>query len=69
VVISVRYRGDGARYIVHSVVTLASASNPAAQVTTARETGSAAPQPTLTIEVADIDAVHAKAVVLDLQVA
>jgi catechol 2,3-dioxygenase-like lactoylglutathione lyase family enzyme len=50
------------------VVTLASPSNPTAQITLVRETGSATPHPNLTIEVADVDAMHAKAVVLGLQV-
>jgi catechol 2,3-dioxygenase-like lactoylglutathione lyase family enzyme len=51
-----------------SVVTLASPSNPTAQITLVRETGSAAPHPNLTIEVADVNAVHANAVALGLQV-
>ena len=50
------------------VVTLASPSNPTAQITLVRETGSEEPQPNMTIEVADVDAVHAKAVGLGLQV-
>lgn len=50
------------------VVTLASPSNPTAQITLVRETRSAVSQPSLTVEVADVEAVHAKAVVLGLQV-
>ena len=50
------------------VVTLASPSTPTAQITLVRETGSEEPQPNMTIEVADVDAVHAKAVGLGLQV-
>ena len=50
------------------VVTLASPSNPTAQITLVQETGSAAPQPNMTIEVDDVDALNAKAVGLGLQV-
>jgi len=50
------------------VVTLVSPSNPTAQITLVQETGSAAPQPNMTIEIDDVDAVHAKAVGLGLQV-
>ena len=50
------------------VVTLVSPSNPTAQITLVQETGSAEPQPNMTIEVDDVDAVHAKAVGLGLQV-
>jgi catechol 2,3-dioxygenase-like lactoylglutathione lyase family enzyme len=49
------------------VVTLASPSNPTAQITLVQETGSE-PQPNMTIEVDDVDAVHAKAVGLGLKV-
>lgn len=44
------------------VVTLVSPSNPTVQITLVQETGSAEPQPNMTIEVDDVDAVHAKAV-------
>ena len=42
------------------VVTLTSPSNPTAQITLSQETGSAAPQPNMTIEVDDVDALNAK---------
>jgi catechol 2,3-dioxygenase-like lactoylglutathione lyase family enzyme len=45
-----------------SVVTLVSPSNPTAQVTLIRESGSSELNPQMTIEVADVDAAHAKAV-------
>ncbi|HXQ02556.1 MAG TPA: VOC family protein, partial [Candidatus Udaeobacter sp.] len=41
------------------VVTLASPSNPTAQITLVQETGSE-PQPNMTIEVDDVDEVHSK---------
>ena len=50
------------------VVTLVSPSNPTAQITMVQETGSAAPQPNITIEIDDVDAVHAKAIGLGLKV-
>jgi catechol 2,3-dioxygenase-like lactoylglutathione lyase family enzyme len=50
------------------VVTLASPSNPTAQITLVQETGSAEPQPNMTIEVDDVNAVHAKAIGLGLKV-
>jgi catechol 2,3-dioxygenase-like lactoylglutathione lyase family enzyme len=46
------------------VVTLVSPSNPTAQITLVRETGSTAPQPNMTVEVADVDAMHATAIQL-----
>ena len=49
------------------IVTLASPSNPTAQITLLRGPASAAPHPNLSIEVADVDAVHAKAIALGLQ--
>ena len=49
------------------VVTLASPSNPTAQITLVQETGSE-PLPNMTIEVDDVDAVHSKAFGLGLQV-
>jgi catechol 2,3-dioxygenase-like lactoylglutathione lyase family enzyme len=49
------------------VVTLASPSNPTAQITLVQEIGSE-PLPNMTIEVDDVDAVHAKAVGLAVQV-
>jgi predicted enzyme related to lactoylglutathione lyase len=51
-----------------SVVTLTSPSNPTAQNTLVQQTGSTEPQPNLTIEVDDVDAVYAKTVGLGLQV-
>jgi catechol 2,3-dioxygenase-like lactoylglutathione lyase family enzyme len=50
------------------IVTLASPSNPTAQVTLLRGPASPAPHPDLSIEVADVDAVHAKALALGLQI-
>jgi predicted enzyme related to lactoylglutathione lyase len=52
------------------IVTLASPSNPTAQISLLRGTGSAPPlaQVSLSIEVADVDAVHAKAVELGLPI-
>jgi catechol 2,3-dioxygenase-like lactoylglutathione lyase family enzyme len=43
------------------VVTLASPSNPTAQVTLMRHGGGDAPVPQMTVEVADVDAVHREA--------
>ena len=50
------------------IVTFASPSNPTAQVTLLAEPGSAAPHPQISIEVADVDSIYAKAVarVLDI---
>jgi len=50
------------------IVTLASPSNPTAQITLLRGPASAAQHPDLSIEVADVDAVHAKAIALGLQI-
>jgi catechol 2,3-dioxygenase-like lactoylglutathione lyase family enzyme len=50
------------------IVTLASSDNPTAQVTLLRGPASAALHPNLSIEVADVDAVHAKAIALGLQI-
>ena len=50
------------------VVTLVSHSNPTTHITLVQKTRSAEPQPNMTIEVDDVDAVHAKAVGLGLQV-
>ena len=49
------------------VVTLASPSNPTAQITLVQETGSE-PQPNMTIEVDDVDALHSHAVGIGLHV-
>jgi catechol 2,3-dioxygenase-like lactoylglutathione lyase family enzyme len=48
------------------VLTFASPSNPTAQITLVREAEKTEPQPNLSIEV--VDAVHAKAVTLGLQI-
>ena len=50
------------------VVTFSAPGNPTAQITLLGETGSTAPHPNLSIEVEDVSAVHAKAVVLGLRV-
>jgi catechol 2,3-dioxygenase-like lactoylglutathione lyase family enzyme len=50
------------------VLTFASPSNPTAQITVVRGSDKAAPQPNISIEVVDVDAVHAKAVELDLPI-
>jgi catechol 2,3-dioxygenase-like lactoylglutathione lyase family enzyme len=50
------------------VLTLASPSNPTAQITLVRDSEKATPHPNLSIEVGDVDAVHAKAVALGLQI-
>jgi len=50
------------------VVTFASPSNPTAQVTLLKESDSAAPHPNISIEVTDVDALHAKAVAGGLQI-
>jgi catechol 2,3-dioxygenase-like lactoylglutathione lyase family enzyme len=50
------------------VLTFASPSNPTAQVTLVRGSEKATPHPNLSIEVEDVDAAHAKAVALGLQI-
>jgi len=50
------------------VLTFASPSNPTAQITLVRRPETATPQPNVSIEVEDVDAVHAKAVMLGLQI-
>jgi len=50
------------------IVTLVSPSNPTAQITLLRGSAQAGPNPDLSIEVADVDAVHAKALALGLQI-
>jgi catechol 2,3-dioxygenase-like lactoylglutathione lyase family enzyme len=50
------------------VVTFASPSSPTAQVTLLGDSGSAAPHPNISIEVSDVDAVHAKAIERGLQI-
>jgi catechol 2,3-dioxygenase-like lactoylglutathione lyase family enzyme len=50
------------------ILTFASPSNPTAQVTLLRAPSSAAPNPNMSIEVEDVDEVHAKAVALGLQI-
>ena len=60
--------GFGVAMDMDWVVTLASPSNPTAQITLVQETGSAEPQPNMTIEIDDVDTVHAKAIGLDLKV-
>jgi catechol 2,3-dioxygenase-like lactoylglutathione lyase family enzyme len=50
------------------VLTFASPSNPTAQITLVRRLEKATAHPSLSIEVDDVDAVHAKAVALGLQV-
>jgi catechol 2,3-dioxygenase-like lactoylglutathione lyase family enzyme len=50
------------------IVTLASPSNPTAQITLLRGPATAAPNPDLSIEVEDIDKVHGKATALGLQI-
>jgi catechol 2,3-dioxygenase-like lactoylglutathione lyase family enzyme len=50
------------------IVTLASPDNPTAQITLLRGPASAVVHPDLSIEVADVDAVHAKATALGLQI-
>jgi catechol 2,3-dioxygenase-like lactoylglutathione lyase family enzyme len=44
------------------VMTFVSPTNPTAQVTVFRGDDASTPQPNMTIEVADVDAVHAKAI-------
>ena len=50
------------------VLTFASPSNPTAQITIVRGSDEATPQPNMSIEVGDVDAVHAKAVELGLPI-
>ena len=50
------------------VVTFTSPSNPTAQVTLLGESRSAAPHPRISIEVADVDSLHAQAVARGLQI-
>jgi catechol 2,3-dioxygenase-like lactoylglutathione lyase family enzyme len=50
------------------IVTLASPDNPTAQITLLRGPASAVVHPDLSIEVADVDAVHTKAIALGLQI-
>lgn len=50
------------------IMTFASPSNPTAQITLMQAAPSAVPQPNVSIEVEDVDAVHAKAVGLGLRV-
>jgi len=50
------------------VLTFASPSNPTAQITLLRGSEKATGHPKLSIEVEDVDAVHAKAVALGLQI-
>ena len=50
------------------IMTLVSPTNPTAQINLLREPASGAPHPHLSVEVADVDAVHAKAVARDLKI-
>jgi catechol 2,3-dioxygenase-like lactoylglutathione lyase family enzyme len=50
------------------VLTFASPSNPTAQITLVRRPENATTHPNLSIEVVDVDAVHAKAVALGFQI-
>jgi catechol 2,3-dioxygenase-like lactoylglutathione lyase family enzyme len=50
------------------VLTFASPSNPTAQVTVVRRSEKATGHPNVSIEVEDVDAMHAKAVTLGLQI-
>lgn len=50
------------------IVTFVSPDNPTAQITLLRDTATGAPHPDLSIEVADVDAAHAKASALGLQI-
>ena len=50
------------------VLTFASPSNPTAQITVVQGSDKAMPKPNMSIEVADVDAVYAKAVALGLQI-
>jgi predicted enzyme related to lactoylglutathione lyase len=50
------------------VLTFASPTNPTAQITVMQKTKEVTPQPNMSIEVADVDAVHAKALELGLSI-
>ena len=50
------------------IATFVSPTNPTAQVTLLAEPSPAAPHPSISIEVADVDAVHAKAIARGLQI-
>ena len=50
------------------VLTFAAPNNPTAQITLVREAETTKPQPNLSIEVSDVDLVHAKAITLGLQI-
>ena len=50
------------------VLTFASPTNPTAQITVMQKTKEMTPQPNMSIEVADVDAVHAKALELGLSI-
>jgi catechol 2,3-dioxygenase-like lactoylglutathione lyase family enzyme len=50
------------------VLTFVSPTNPTAQITVVRKTEEATPQPNISIEVDDVDGVHAKAVALGLRI-
>ena len=50
------------------VLTFASPDSPTAQVTVVRAGETSTPQPNMSIEVSDVDAVHAKAVALGLPI-
>ncbi|NJL57438.1 glyoxalase [bacterium] len=50
------------------VITLASPTHPTAQVTLLGESDSATPYPSISIEVADVEAVHAEAIARGLQI-
>jgi catechol 2,3-dioxygenase-like lactoylglutathione lyase family enzyme len=50
------------------IVTLASPDNPTAQITLLRGPATAAPNPDLSVEVADVDAAHARAGALGLPI-
>ncbi len=50
------------------VVTLASPDNPTAQITLLKGPSSDGPHPSMSIEVADVDAVHAKAIAQSVQI-
>ena len=50
------------------VLTFASPDNPTAQITVVQESEKAMPQPNMSIEVTDVDAVYAKAVALGLPI-
>jgi catechol 2,3-dioxygenase-like lactoylglutathione lyase family enzyme len=50
------------------VVTFASPSNPTAQLTLLGDSGSAAPHPQISIEVADVDSLYAQALARGLQI-